>query len=110
MPEHKITHMDGCRANNAWNNLKHVTQTCSLQNNGLQKNNTSGFKGVFWNKRGKNWMARIKINNKEIYLGLHEDTVSAALARCLAEDCLADWHCDERAVNRVKLRDLGFKV
>jgi hypothetical protein len=32
-------------------------------------NNTSGYRGVHWNKGHKKWVARIKINGKKKHLG-----------------------------------------
>jgi len=37
------------------------------------KTNTSGYKGVCWNKRSKKWQSCISVNKKTIYLGVFED-------------------------------------
>lgn len=36
----------------------------------LNKNNTSGIKGVYWNKKNKKWVAQIMIYRKCVVLGL----------------------------------------
>ena len=50
-------------------------------NRTLQSNNTSGFKGVSWNKQNKKWMAYIKKRNKWFYLGCFENKEWAAKVR-----------------------------
>jgi hypothetical protein len=56
-----------------------------MQNRGLQRNNTSGCKGVGWNIQTKQWRARIKVNNKEISLGLFDKKDNAIISRLKAE-------------------------
>lgn len=51
----------------------------------LQKNNTTGHKGVYWNKMNKNWRAKIKVNQKSIDLGSYSKFKEAVLAREDAE-------------------------
>jgi len=43
----------------------------------LISTNTSGFKGVTWNKTAKAYIAKIQVNGKYIYLG-YRDTARAA--------------------------------
>lgn len=50
------------------------------------KNNTSGIKGVTWNKEHKKWEAYISIHGKRRYLGNYDDLVEAQQARRLAEE------------------------
>jgi len=47
------------------------------QNKGLQPNNTSGYRGVCWDKRRGCWMARAKIDRRAVHLG-YFDTAEAA--------------------------------
>lgn len=35
----------------------------------MNRNNTSGFKGVSWNKVAKKWETRIKVDKKYLFLG-----------------------------------------
>ena len=46
--------------------------------------NTSGRKGVTWNKKLGKWQAQIKINGKNKYLGLFEDVDDAHGAYVMA--------------------------
>lgn len=49
-------------------------------------NNTSGQKGVCWNKREKKWQSDIKIKGEKIYLGRYVDKQDAINARLEAEE------------------------
>lgn len=47
---------------------------------GLQKNNSSGYKGVSYNKNAKKWSANIRHNGKQKFLGYHFTPEAAARA------------------------------
>ena len=48
--------------------------------------NTSGFKGVSWDKKRKRWEAYIHFKYKKIHLGLYDDIEDAIKARLKAEE------------------------
>ena len=54
--------------------------------NGLQvtPNNTSGYKGVTWNKEAKKWRAQVWLNGKSIHLGTYTTAEEAYAAYCRA--------------------------
>lgn len=62
-------------------NLRYATPTQNNGNRKLEKTNTSGFRGVYWHKVAKKWMASIGENGKSVYLGLHPTREDAARAR-----------------------------
>ena len=62
------------------NNCRWVTQTIQNRNQRIQTNNTSGYKGVHFNKGSSKHMARIHINKKRIYLGLYPTAEEGAIA------------------------------
>ena len=76
LPE-EIDHIDGNGLNNDIENLRAATRSQNCRNKGAQKNNTSGFKGVSWQKRDKKWQAQIKLDGKAHHLGRF-DTLEAA--------------------------------
>jgi len=57
-------------------NLRQATNTQNQLNKKKPKNNTSGFKGVI--KRGNKWVAQIRINKKNTYLGSFSTKEEAA--------------------------------
>jgi hypothetical protein len=72
-PDGQIDHINGVRHDNRTDNLRVVTQLQNAQNKPKQfKTNTSGFKGVCWNKRSKKWQSSISVNSKTVYLGVFE--------------------------------------
>jgi hypothetical protein len=73
------------RSGNTLDNQKFNLRVCTNAENGRNrvrpnKNNTSGFKGVYWHKGAKKWMAQIKVAWKSKYLGLFDSEESAARA------------------------------
>lgn len=61
--------------------------SCEMQsiNKGVFRNNTSGTKGVSFDKKAKKWKAYIYSNYQLIYLGLYENIEDAKTARSNAE-------------------------
>ncbi len=68
-PKSDIDHINLDRADNRWCNLREATLSQNKANNGMYKNNKSGFKGVVWHKRDRKWCSSIRINKKLIHLG-----------------------------------------
>ena len=79
-PKIEVDHIDSNGLNNQRYNIRPCTHSQNLKNRGRQKNNTSGFKGVFWSKNAKKWEASVKVNAKKIYLGLFLIKENAARA------------------------------
>jgi len=81
-PAECLDHINGDPLDNRITNLRPATVGENRQNLPIYKNNTSGFPGVTPVGKDK-WQARIRINNRRIYLGRHssrEAAVSAYLA------------------------------
>ena len=79
-----IDHANGDPSDNRWCNLREATESQNKANTGPQKNNTSGFKGVYWVKSHKKWSALIRKDKKLRFLG-YFDTPEAAHAVYAAE-------------------------
>ena len=85
---HRIDHRDGDGTNNRHGNLRECTQAQNMANTKKHKRNTSGYKGVSWNKDAKKWTAKISINWKMKHLGYFETAELAHEFYCLAADML----------------------
>ena len=80
-PENDIDHKDRIRTHNWITNLREASDQCNLRNAGMSKNNTSGVKGVNFDKPTKKWRAKIMIFHKTISIGrfkLFSDAVKAS--------------------------------
>jgi hypothetical protein len=65
--------------------LRLATQSQQDMNRGKQKNNTSGFIGVYWHKQTEKWAASININKKRVFLGIFDTKLEAIKTRLKAE-------------------------
>lgn len=74
-----------CNYDNRKSNLRFVGYVENGMNTVVFKNNKSGCKGVFYNKRYNKWEARICVNKKNIYLGRYSILEDAIMARRKAE-------------------------
>lgn len=79
-PTHHIDHRNGVRDDNRRANLRPATREQNGMNRGAARNNTSGRKGVTWNKHSKKWMAAITANGRTKTLGHFADPDVAARA------------------------------
>lgn len=73
-------HVNGDGLDNRRNNLRPATTSENQYNQGLSCANTSGAKGVCWDKKSGKWRASIKIAGRLQYLGLFSDINSARAA------------------------------
>ena len=73
----QIDHIDGNPANNRIENLRLVTRSQNGCNRKIDKNSTTGVKGVSWHKNIMKFEARIMKNNKRVHIGYY-DTLEAA--------------------------------
>jgi hypothetical protein len=74
-----IDHIDGNQLNNRIENLRAATKSQNAYNTRMFVSNTSGAKGVHWDKRSGKWMVRVRHNNERMYFGLFEDLELAEL-------------------------------
>jgi hypothetical protein len=83
-PEKLIDHINGIRNDNKISNLRLANRFQNAQNSRKPLNNSSGFKGVSFHKNTGRWQCRIRVNNKEIHLGLYDTPELAHSAYCHA--------------------------
>lgn len=64
-----IDHENEVRDDNRIENLRLATRAQNAVNTGKWSTNTSGYKGISFNKASKKWVANISVNKKLIHLG-----------------------------------------
>ena len=86
-PDNLFTdHIDRDKLNNQKNNLRTANKRINSINRDRNKNNTSGYRGIYWDKFNKKWRSEIKINGIKISLGRYIDIENALLARKKGEE------------------------
>ena len=86
-PVDQLDHINGDRLDNRWCNLREATRRENMRNVGLQKNNTSGYKGVHQRENGK-WRAVICVDLVQRNVGQFDTPEEAYKAYCDAADRL----------------------
>lgn len=80
-PEVFVDHANRDRQDNRFCNLRQATNAENMRNANIQKNNTSGVRGVSWSKAANKWVARIKAGGRYQHLGCFEDFEEAVSTR-----------------------------
>jgi hypothetical protein len=75
----QIDHINMVRSDNRLCNLRLANNAQNNSNRGLQSNNTSGHKGVAWDRSRGKWAAQIMVGQKNIHLGRY-DSIDEAVA------------------------------
>ena len=84
-PKNQIDHINRNRSDNRIANLRDVTNQQNMCNAGDYSTNTSGRKGVYWDKRDSRWRACITDNGRYLSLGYFSTQAEAVAARVAAE-------------------------
>ena len=77
----EVDHEDINSLNNSVDNLRLGDDLLQKQNRGTPSDNTSGVKGVSWDKGVSKWRAYIRVENKKKHLGCFTTLKEAAEAR-----------------------------
>lgn len=83
----QIDHINRVRTDNRIVNLRLVDRSENQRNCNLQKNNTSGYRGVTWNRRRNKWQAKVIVRGREHWLGCFSSAEAAAAAISNANLC-----------------------
>ena len=78
MSNQQVDHINGNTLDNRRENLRLCSSYENMMNRGKMKNNTSGYKGVSWNKNLKKWVTAIKVYGRRIHLGYFKNIHKAA--------------------------------
>jgi hypothetical protein len=94
-----IDHKNGDIFDNRKENLRKCTCSENNKNKCIFINNTSGYKGVSWEKRMDKWLASITVNYKQMNLGYFTDIIEAALAY---NEAAIKYHGEFASLNIIK--------
>jgi hypothetical protein len=99
MPKHNIDHVNNIKNDNCIINLREATHSQNMINRPKTKRNTSGYKGVGFNKRAKKFRATITINKHQIHLGYYATAEEASLIyQAYGKLLHGEFYCDGEIV------------
>lgn len=75
-----VDHINGNALDNRRVNLRLAYASGNQRNRSINRNNTSGFKGVSWDKQHGRWQAGISVNGRRKRLGLFDTAEEAHAA------------------------------
>jgi len=100
-----VDHVNHDTLDNRKSNLRICSPSDNLCNRKLFKSNTSGFKGVIFNKQHNKWMAKITKDGKQYFCGYFDNKIDASnaydlkMVELFGEFSLTNKHLREREVN-----------
>lgn len=75
-----VDHENGITTDDRIKNLRAATRLQNSTNRRSAKNSFSKYLGVCWHKCTQKWITKIRVNGKDIHLGLFMTEIAAALA------------------------------
>lgn len=76
--DERADHINHVGTDNRRENLRLASHAQNSRNRLIDKRNTSGYKGVAWDKRNSKWQVHIRVNSKQKLLGRFTDIKEAA--------------------------------
>lgn len=84
LPDCQIDHINCDKEDNRISNLRQANFSENASNVRLRADNTSGYKGVSWNKRMGQWQAGLSSNKNRVHVGYFDSAEDAYIAYCKA--------------------------
>lgn len=75
-----VDHKDNNPLNNARSNLRLAKKQQNGWNSKRPRTNTSGYKGVSWDKSAERWQVKMRVNGKATHIGRYDTVEEAATA------------------------------
>lgn len=96
----RTDHIDEDGLNNQRYNLRESSAAENGRNRGKNRNNSTGYKGVFPQSGTDYFFARIVVDRKPIYLGAFKTSIDAALAY---NEAAIEYHGEFAKLNKVEM-------
>ena len=80
-PEGMVDHRDGDGFNNRRTNLRTCTAQQNSANKRISRNNTTGYKNIYWDTARKRWAVQIMNNGRKHSIGRYTNLEEAISAR-----------------------------
>jgi len=84
-PEKYIDHINQTKNDNRIDNLREATNSQNQMNISKHPRNTSGVRGVCYNKQTVQWKVQMRVNGKDVFLGYYDYLIQAKNVRLEAE-------------------------
>lgn len=99
-----VDHINGDGLDNRRENLRLVSREENSRNlaGASRSNQSSGELGVSWHKNRNKWVAHIRVDKKQRYLGIFDTKEKAVAARLKAEEAV--WGIQPRRAEKFSLR------
>ena len=79
-PKADLDHINGKHSDNRWDNLREATRSENCGNARAKSTNKSGFKGVYYDRPSRKWVASITVDGSRFWLGRYHTVREAAEA------------------------------
>ncbi|MGJ3351607.1 HNH endonuclease [Morganella sp. Je.2.23] len=86
LPDGDIDHINGNTSDNRIVNLRVATHAENMRNRKMPKTNTSGVKGVYWDREKRKWRAALMFDGKKKSVGYFSELSVATKAICKARE------------------------
>lgn len=96
-PQSEMDHINRCKLDDRWENLRVVSRSENALNRDMQSNNTSGARGVHWDASRGKWVAQIKTEGVAFFVGRYDSFDEAVAAR---DSAVQDTHGDFANLNQ----------
>lgn len=96
-PEQLLDHKNTDGDDNRFKNLRLANESLNGFNRGVQSNNTSGYKNVFWDVQKCKWRVSLNCGGRQIHGGFfNKKRDAAAAAKLLREKHHGEYACHKR--------------